>query len=60
MATGLILRANVAHTQHEDNNPDLLALNARDGSIAWSYYYWFSWVESTAVVLTTPLDPLRA
>jgi outer membrane protein assembly factor BamB len=29
---------------------DLLALNAGDGSIAWNYYYWFSWIESTAVV----------
>ncbi len=29
---------------------DVLGLNAEDGSIAWTYYYWFSWVESTAVV----------
>lgn len=29
---------------------DLLALNAGDGSLAWDYYYWFSWIESSAVV----------
>jgi len=29
---------------------DLLALNAGDGSTAWNHYYWFSWIESTAVV----------
>ena len=29
---------------------DLLALHAGDGSVAWNHYYWFSWIESTAVV----------
>lgn len=29
---------------------DLLALDARTGTKRWSYYYWFSWVDSAAVV----------
>jgi len=29
---------------------DLLALNAGDGSLAWNDYFWFSWIESSAVV----------
>lgn len=29
---------------------DLLALDATDGSLAWEFYYWFSWVESSAAI----------
>ncbi len=29
---------------------DLLALDAADGSVAWEFYYWFSWVESSAKI----------
>jgi outer membrane protein assembly factor BamB len=28
---------------------DLLALDAQTGTLDWKYYYWFSWVESSAV-----------
>jgi outer membrane protein assembly factor BamB len=29
---------------------DVVGVNVEDGSIEWTYYYWFSWVESTARV----------
>lgn len=29
---------------------DLLALEAQDGTPAWTYYYWFSWVESSPTI----------
>jgi outer membrane protein assembly factor BamB len=28
---------------------DLLGMRARDGAVVWTYYYWWSWVESSAV-----------
>jgi outer membrane protein assembly factor BamB len=28
----------------------LYAFNLRDGSVAWKYSYWFSWIESTPVL----------
>lgn len=30
---------------------DLLALGAADGVPVWSYYYWFSWVESSPTIV---------
>jgi len=29
---------------------DLLGISTMDGSVRWTYYYWFSWVESAATV----------
>jgi len=29
---------------------DVLGVRAGDGGVAWKYYYWFSWVESTATL----------
>lgn len=29
---------------------DLLALRGEDGKPAWTYYYWFSWVESSPTI----------
>jgi outer membrane protein assembly factor BamB len=30
---------------------DVLGLRVEDGTVDWTYYYWWSWVESSAVVL---------